>query len=214
MPDELKVNAGSFNSKLELVLNETVETDGGKKEYKEIAKVNMPFPTLADFGIVAVIAKDDKGVEQYEDGVPVYDDEIQDWLQTAIVQQLKAQNRNKFVKGKLKDGTKLPENFTEMVAVGERSGEALKARYAAKTSFAAYLKAKNKKDNVVNLLSNLFIDANSIATAKDDFAEALSNHVVAWVSGLEETDKLRFARTIEKAVTAINERSTSLDDLA
>lgn len=208
-----KLNAGSFASKLSFVINETVKDESGKNKYKEIAKVEMPFPVLADFGIVAEQSKNEKGELEYDDGVPVYTDDTMDWLQTAIVQQLKAQNRNKFTDGKLKDGTKLPETFAEMVAVGERSGEALKARYAAKTSFAAYLKAKNKKDTVVNLLSNLFIDANSIATAKDDFAEALGVHMQAWVTGLDENDKVRFARTIEKAVNAINDRNVSLDDL-
>jgi hypothetical protein len=209
-----KLNAGSFASKLQFVINETVKDDSGKNKYKEIAKVDMPFPVLADFGIIATQSKNDKGELEFDEGVPVYEDDVMDWLQTAVVQQLKAQNRNKFIDGKLKDNAILPENFIQMVAVGERSGEALKARYAAKASFAAYLKSKNKKDTVVNLLSNLFIDANSIATAKDDFANALAQHMQTWVSALAETDKVRFARTIEKAVTAVNDRNVSLDDLS
>lgn len=208
------MNNGTFASKLQFTINETVKNEQtGKNEYKELAKVDMPFPTLADFGIDAEIAKDESGNAKYEDGVPCYSVEAYDWLQFAIVQQLKAQNRNKFVKGELKEGMKLPENFAELVAVGERSGEALKARHEARASLAAYLKSKGKSEAVAKLLSDLFTDANSIVTCQDKFATALAAHIQAWVPTLSETDKERYSKTIEKAVQAINNRDAALGDL-
>jgi hypothetical protein len=213
-----QVTQPSFKHVIQFVINETVLDEAkGKKVYKEIAKLPMPIPALEEFGISAKRkAADGKDVFEGgvdEDGVPCYEDEKMDWLQFAAVQQLKAQNRNKVDGAALKDGMKFPENFAELVAVGERSGEALKARHAAKASFAAYLKAKNKKDVVVKILSDLFIDANSIAVAKDDFCEALESHIKQWVPGLGEDDKIRFERTIEKAVEALNGRNVTLDDL-
>jgi len=209
--------AKAFGNSIQFVINETVEVNG-KNKYKEIARLPMPIPVLSDFGIEGKLkaANKDEGIDENgkdEDGVPCYEDEVLDWLQFAIVQQLKAQNRNKVDGATLKDGMKFPSNFAELVAVGERSGEALKARHAAKASFAAYLKAKNKTDVVVKLLSDLFIDASSISTCKDDFAEAIEYHIKAWIPGLDEVSKNRFERTIEKAVDALNGRSATLENL-
>lgn len=213
-------NEQKFGSVMPFIINETVKDDAtGKNKYKKVAELPMPFPTLADFGIDGgALKKADKdaGINEQgldEDGIPCYENETFDWLQFAIVQQLKAQNRNKVDGNTLKDGMKFPETFAELVAVGERSGEALKARHAAKASFAAYLKSKNKTDVVVKVLSDLFVDGSSIAVARNDFAEALQYHIEQWVPGLNENDKNRFSRTIEKAVDAINARGETLEGL-
>lgn len=210
--------AQSFKTRITFVINETVEVNG-KNKYQKVAELPMAIPTLEDFGITGAVRKalnKDEGINEQgldEDGIPAYADERYDWLQFAIVQQLKAQNRNKVDGKNLKEGMKFPENFAELVAVGERSGEALKARHACKAAFAAYLKAKNKSDVVVKLLSDLFIDANSIAVAKDDFVDALKSHLEQFVPGLSEVDALKYERTIEKALDAINGRSATLADL-
>jgi hypothetical protein len=211
----MELNTGNFKKTMPFVINETVkDEETGINKYQEVAKIDLPIPLLADFGIEAEQSKDEAGKDEFDDdGIPVYSVDALDWLQSAILQQVKAQSRNKFVKGKLKDGQKLAETFAELVAVGERSGEALKARHAAKASFAAYLKSKNKKDVVVKLISDLFIDANSISVAKDDFVDALSAHITAWIPSLDESDKLRFERTIAKAVDAVNGRAALLDDI-
>lgn len=207
-------NDQSFKAKLPFVLNETVKNEStGKNEYKKIGEVEMPFPTLADFGIDAKPALDDKQQAVFEDGVPVFENEVYNWIQYAIVQQLKAQNRNKFDGGKIKEGLKLPENFTELVAVGERSGEALKARHESRNAFMAHLKSKGKTDNIVKLLGGLLVDADSIQTCQDKFADALKTHLGTFIESLNEEQKLRYDRTITKAIEALEARSTSLDDL-
>lgn len=209
--------AQAFKTVIKFVINETVEVNG-KNKYQKVAELPMPIPTLEDFGIEAKrkAANKEDGITETgvdEDGIPAYEQEQWDWLQFAIVQQLKAQNRNKVDGKNLKEGMKFPENFAELVAVGERSGEALKNRHLCKSAFAAYLKSKNKSDVVVKVLSDLFIDANSIAVAKDDFVDALEFHLKSWVPGLTEDDKLKYERTIEKAVDAITGRSATLADL-
>lgn len=202
-----------FETALELVLSEKVEAKDGSKEFKEIAKVNVPCPVLADFGIEATVAMDEKGVAKEEDGIPVFTDDILNWLQAAIINQVKAQSRNKFEKGTLKAGAKLAEDFAELIAVGERSGEALKARHEARKSFVAYLEAQNKTAVVVKLLSDLFHDVNSIQTAQDKFVDALVFHLGNWIPTLSETDKVRFAKKVEGLQEAIDNRSVTMEDL-
>jgi hypothetical protein len=222
MAEQAKVSEAvqaAFANSIKFVINETVEDPVTKKnKYQKIAELDMPIPTLEEFGIDAArkpLSKDD-GIDEHgkdEDGIPAYVDEKFDWLQFAIVQQLKAQNRNKVDGKEMKEGMKFPTNFAELVAVGERSGEALKNRHLAKAAFAAYLKSKNKADVVVKLLSDLFIDANSITVAKDDFVEALESHLKQWVPALDEVNKGKFERTIEKAVEAINGRQAVLESM-
>jgi len=208
-----------FGNVLKFVINETIEDPVTKKnKYSKVAELPMPYPSIMDFGLSGKLkaANKDEGIDEHgkdEDGILCFEDEKLDWLQFAIVQACKAQNRNKVDGATLKDGAKFPETFEELVAVGERSGEALKARHLAKASFAAYLKSKNKTDVVVKLLSDLFIDGSSIQTCKDQFADALEGHLKQWVPGLDETDKLRFSRTIEKAVEALTSRQATLESL-
>lgn len=208
-----------FGNSIKFVINETIEDPVTKKnKYSKVAELDMPIPVLEDFGIEAkrkAVNKED-GIDENgkdEDGIPAYEDDKLDWLQFAIVQQLKAQNRNKVDGKELKEGMKFPTNFEELTAVGERSGEALKNRHLCKAAFAAYLKAKNKSDVVVKLLSDLFIDANSIQVARDDFASALEGHLKQWVPSLDEVNKGKFERTIEKAVEALNARQATLEGL-
>lgn len=203
-----------FGSMLSLKLNEKVVDDKGDKEFKEIATVSVPCPTVTDFGLSAVVKIDDETKQpEYDEGLPVYTDDTMNWLQSAIVNMVKAQTRNKFVKGVLKPDAKLAETFEELTAVSERSGEALKARHEARRSFMSYLEVKGKSTTVVKLLGGLFGDANSIAVAKDDYVTALGAHTVAWIGTLNETDKVRYGRTIETLQEAINGRNTSLEDL-
>lgn len=212
---ELKLSESGFKTSIPLIINETVkDEETGKGKYKEIARLALPVPILADFGIDAAPAIGEDGKPELDDdGCPVYAHDVMDWLQSAIIQQVKAQSRNKVVDGKLKEGQSFAGTFAELVAVSERSGEALKARHAARASLAAYLKSQNRKDVVVKLISGLFTDTDSITTAKDEFVDALNAHLQKWVPTLSEDDKLRFSRTIERAVEAINGRKVALEDL-
>jgi hypothetical protein len=206
----MALNQGKFTTTTDLVLNEKV-LEGDKNVFKELGKVALPVPSLSDFGLDVEVKVED-GQPVSEDGMPVYVDDTMNWLQSAIINQVKAQSRNKFVKGELKDGQKLAETFAELIAVGERTGEALKARHEARKSFAAYLEAANKKATVVKLLSDLFGDEKAIATAKDDFIDALGVHIPKWIAGLTESDKVRYANKVASLQEAINARSFTADD--
>lgn len=220
---EAQVNSVSPESKLSLVIkmaiSERVKT--GKKdddgndimENKEIAKINLPVPSLADFGINAAMEMDGNNVKTDEDGVPLYVDPAYDWLMYAALNQVKAQSRNKFVKGELRDGQSLAATFAELVAVGERTGEAMKARHDAKKSFVAYLQAQNKSATVCTVLGDLFHNESSIVTAKDNFVTALESHLAKWIPTLTQVDAGRFERKIGSISDQLKARTQSLEEL-
>lgn len=205
--------SAAFSSTFKMSLSEKVEGNSGKKEFKEIAKVSVPCPTLADFGITAEQDTDEETkLPAVDNGIPVYKDTKFDWLQSAILAKVSAQTRNKFAEGALKPGMKVAETFEELTAVGERTGEALKIRHEARKSFIAYLVGKNKKQGTVKLLSDLFHDTNNIPAAKTNYVEALAQHVAGWITGLAEADKVRYASKVESLQESINSASEGLDE--
>jgi hypothetical protein len=186
-------------------------------ENKEIGKIKLPIPTLADFGINAAIGqKQDDGTtaESDEDGIPLYSVPAYDWLMYAVVNQVKAQSRNKFNKAELREGQSLATTFAELVAVGERTGEAMKARYDAKKSFAAYLESDNKSAVIVKVLSDLFHNESAIVTAQDKFVNALEGHLQKWIPTLTAVDAGRYERKINSIAEQLSARNKSLEELS
>ena len=216
----------SFANKMVLVLSEKVQLANGKKEHKEVGRVQIPFPTLSDFGIKDAVAatyeKDDptigavKGQPAFEDGVPLFNDPRYDWLQQAIAAKVAATVRNRFKEGKLKPGAVIPEDFEQLTAETQRTGEALALRRDAKISFEAYLQAQNKKAATVAVLGELFYNsAKVLQSAGANYIEALALHVGNWISSLKEEQKARFTPKILELQESINnaQGGNDLDDL-
>lgn len=214
----------SFKTKMLLILHSKVKLANGKKEHKEVGRAFIPTPILSDFGIQAeqsVFDADDaakgqvKGQPAYEDGIPLYADPVKDWLQQAIAAKVAATVRNRFVDGKLKNGAVIPEDFEQLTAETQRTGEALALRRDAKASFEAYLQGKNKKAATVQVLGELFYNsAKVLASAGEKYVAALSAHVLDWIPTLPEDKKARFAPKILELEESINnaQKQTDLED--
>lgn len=204
-----------FTHKFQLDLSEKVKLANGKKEHKKVATVSIPTPILQDFGINAeqAVYGDDadtakgqvKGAPAFENGVPLYADPKWDWLQQAILFRISATSRNRFVKGELKAGASLAEDFDALTAETARTGEALALRREARVSFEAYLQKLNKKQPTVQLLGELFFNsAKVLASAGDKYVEALSKYVGEWLDTLDEAQKTRFAPKVAELQESIN----------
>lgn len=222
-----------FKTKQLLILHSKVELANGKKEHKEVGRVFIPTPTLQDFGISAeqsvydidaiiyasdnktVVKEEKKGQPAFEDGIPLYADPVKDWLQQAITAKVAAMVRNRFAGGKLKNGAVIPEDFDQLTAETQRSGEALAIRRDAKASFEAHLQGKNKKAVTVQVLGDLFYNsAKVLQSAGEKYVDALSSHVSEWIPTLPEDKKSRFAPKILELQESINnaKQQTDLED--
>lgn len=204
-----------FTHKFALDLSEKVKLANGKKEHKKVATVNIPTPILQDFGITAEQATygDDadaakgqiKGQPAFENGVPLYADPKWDWLQQAILFRISATSRNRFIKGELKPGASLAEDFDSLTAETARTGEALALRREARVSFEAYLQKLSKKQPTVQLLGELFFNsAKVLASAGDKYVEALGKYVGEWLDTLDDAQKTRFAPKVAELQESIN----------
>lgn len=174
-----------------------------KNEYQKVGDIVIPLPSLKAFGIDAKIK------EMGEDGLPVYEDENMDWLFGAVVAAAKAQARNKLVSGtaELKDGQKIAENFAELVAEGERRGnaEALKLAKEVQVSFAAYVQTLGKSTQAQAVLVGLFRNKQALALQNDETKTKFKNYLTAYAQQLEEKDLERYGKyltSVEEACAA------------
>lgn len=219
----------AFKHKFQLALSEKVTLPNGTKKHKEVGKVEIPTPILQDFGIQAeqsVWTADDAkadptrkvGEPAFENGVPVYADPKQDWLQQAIVFRISATSRNRFTKGALKPGATLAEDFDALTAETARTGEALALRRDARVSFEQYLQKLNKKAPTVAMLGELFFQSQKVLpSAGQKYVEALAKYVGEWIDTLEDANKTRFAPKIaelQESINAATQQSEIDDDLS
>lgn len=218
--------AAQFAHAVKMELAETVERPGKKAKREKIAEVNVPVPTLADFGITAKQAvateqdvKDGNAkavgepmVVADSNGVPVYEDPRHYWLQSAIIKAVFQQSRNKFLKGNLKPGMSLAEDFDALTAESARTGDALALRREAKADFEAYLGKLGKKAATVGMLSELFYGSNKVlSSAGEKYVEALGKYVGEWLDTLDDAKKTRFAPKIAELQESINAASNKED---
>jgi hypothetical protein len=161
----------------------------GKPEYQKVGDIVVHVPLLQAFGIQTTQAKDDKGVDLFDDdGIPVYTDEKLNWLQGSIVAAVKAMARNRLKPGtaSLKDGVTIASTFAELLAAADRrdSGAALVALRELKILFAEWIATLGKSAAAQQTLKTLFNSKDSLAVQSEtnrgkmqqylaDFAETL-----------------------------------------
>lgn len=157
-------------------------------KYSKVGDVTIHVPTLACFNIQAEQAKDKEGTLLVDDGLPVYTADEANWLQGAILAQVKAQARNKLVSGsaELKPGAKIATNFAELTAEGDRAGNgaALQAIRELKTLFAKWVAGLGKSTAAQALLNGLFGNKQALAVQAVDNKNKMAQYVADFAESL------------------------------
>lgn len=177
-------------------VSKKVPSVGGGNEYQKVGEVLIPIPTLEAFGITAehrARTEDDP-----DDGLPLYKDEKIAWLFEAVVAQCKAQARNKLVPGTatLKDNNKIAENFEELVAEGERRGnaEALKLAKEIITSFSSFVQGLGKSAQTQAVLVGLFRNKQALALQSDENKTKMKGYLSQYAETLDEKNLERYTK--------------------
>ena len=139
----------------------------GEKSVK-IGDIAIYVPILKDLlpFIGSEIKKDEKGQEIYEDGLPVYESDEANWIQNALLAQVKAQARNKLEPGtvNLKEANKIPENWAELIAEGTRGpGAALEIARQFKSAFSTWVSKLGLSESASNTLNTLISNKAALA---------------------------------------------------
>lgn len=198
-----------------------ISKSGEKKGDKRIlvGSVNIFVPTLRDIAAIvagAEIKKDEKGEEVYEDGLPVYTDDRADWIQDAILTQVKAQARNKLVPGtiSLKADQKIPETWEELYAEGTRGpGAGLKLLQDFRKAFSDWVSKQGISDAAQAALLAFVSNSKALMCQNAATKAKVSARLAAFAESLSEEDLDKFMKPLENANSACADDSDPLAEL-
>lgn len=167
----------------------------------KIGEVAIVIPTLEDIAAQVVGAK----VKEEQDGLPVYDNDVANWVQSAMEAAAKAAARNKLKPGTvdLRDGQKIATNWEEFCAESDRGGNgaALALLREVKDLFSKYVAGLGKSEQVQKVLVTLFSSRTSLAAATVDTKQKMKAYVEAFAATLSPEEMERFERPLDNILT-------------
>lgn len=167
---------------------------GGK--YEKQGEVAITVPVLSDIAAIVAGAKE----TEKEDGIPVYEDDRANFVQSAILAYVKMNARNKLKPGtaELKDGQKIPTNWEELCAEGVRGGNgaALALAREVKEEFSKWANTLGKSAGAVQVMVQLFSNKTALSLAIPANKEKMKGYVEAFAESLTEEQLERYERPI------------------
>ncbi len=162
-------------------------------KYQPVGKVEVYYPTLADFGL-NVESKDG------EDGFPVYTDSKMQWLADAAIAATKAIVRNRLVSGtvELKEGLTIPSSLDELMEGGSgNKGEGLAIAREFLADFKAWLASTGKPQVVQKSIYDVLRVPESIVAQPQAKKDALRDtYLAGFVDSLDEEKVERYDKRI------------------
>ena len=191
-------------------------------QYKKVGEVVLFYPLLSELGLQVDPAKwekqDDKGnavaATAGEDGAfPVYADEKVQYVFDAVLAAVKATARNRLQSGTatLKPDNKIAETIEELLATGERSGEALKQRREYFASFKAWLPSLGKSAAYCQAVFDVTSNVKNLQYQTDQRKANVKALVMQHAATLPPESFALWERTISSVVEAC-EAANPLDE--
>lgn len=182
-------------------------------KYSPIGDVTYYCPTLAAFGIDAPVVMDKEGKPTFEDGLPVYTTDEQNWLQKAILQQVKAQARNKLQPASidLKDGQAIATTLAELCAESEGSTAALEAVRQIKALWAKWVAGSGKSAATQSLLVTLFGNKAALGTQTSATKEKFAGYLGDFCASLTDEQLASGTRYLDSLLAVAKAEVTAED---
>jgi hypothetical protein len=181
-------------------------------KYVEQGKYNITVPLLDDCAAQIVGAK----VTGEEEDLPVYDNDIANFVQSALLAYVKAAARNKLQPGtaEVKPGLKIATNWEELCAEGDRGGNgaALALNREVKDAFAKWASTLGKSEATVRVMVTYFSNKAALETASADHKAKLSDYVDQFGASLEEETLARYSRPLENVSAACAVATPTAED--
>jgi hypothetical protein len=175
------------------------KTVNGKRE--AVGSVEVFVPLLADAGIKAEQAVEDGKPVVDSEGIPVYVDDIHNWLQAAIADKAKNQARNRLEAGstQLKDGAKIATDWKELTAVNVGGGnvEALAKAREFKALVNSWVASLGKTPQATAQLSGLLNAPASIALQPQTTKDKLTDYLGQFMDTLNPDTLAKFEKQLK-----------------
>lgn len=136
------------------------EKQGEVSKRVAVGKAKYFIPTLSAIAQICLDAKIipkelEKGEE--DDGVPLYDHDVANWVMQAIVGKVQVKVRNSLVpeSAEFQSDKQPATSFEELLSPAERTGEAMKRKSEFVTGFSGHIAGLGKSAQVVATWKNL-----------------------------------------------------------
>jgi hypothetical protein len=184
-----------------------------KTENKARVKIGeqvVTIPTLEDFTAQLVAAKIKAGDEgKDEEGLPVYDNDVANWIMSAVVSAAKAAARNKLIPGtaELRPGVKIATNWEEFCAESDRGGNgaALQLLREVKEDFTKWVKTLGKNEATQNVMVTLFSSKAALKVATNDTKGKIKAYVEQFAESLSVEQAERYERPLTSVLETCDE---------
>ena len=180
-------------------------TASGKREL--IGTVSIFVPTLSDAGITgAVQAVVDGKPEVDSNGLPVYADDVHNFVQQAIYTQVKAQARNRLKPQslELKSSLGIATDWAMLTAenIGAGNPEALIALREVKALFATWVAGLGKSAKAQTLITTLFNSKDALKAQDATSKGKISTYVLEFADTLTSEQATKYAKPLENIIEA------------
>lgn len=197
----------------QLTIEVSQRVDG---EFKKVGEVKIHTPLLSHiipFVAQAEIKKDEKGNEVFEEGVPVYTTDEANWVQGAILAQVKSQARNKLVSktADLKPGQKIAENWAELVAEGVRDGAGLALAREFKNAFGEWVSKQGLSDAAAKTLTTFIGNKAALELQTQGTKDKVKARLDAFAESLSPEALEKFMRPLESVMEMCKATESALD---
>lgn len=174
-------------------------------KYEKQGEVAITVPILED---IAAIVAGAKVKEKDEEGLPVYEDDKANYVQSALLAYVKMNARNKLKPGtaELKDGQKIPTNWEELCAEGERGGNgaALALARELKDEFGKWVNTLGKSAAAVTVITQYFNNKAALQLATQENKAKMRGYIEQFAESMSEEQLERFERPLASILESAN----------
>ena len=176
--------------------------------YVKQGEVAVFYPELSELGLNIEPSGTDA------DGFPTYADDRVQYVFDAVLSAVKANARNKLVSGtvQIKDGLKIAETVEELLAAGERSGEALANRREAIKALVTFVPSTGKSAAVQAWVAEQCKNINGVQFQSDARRALLLDLASKFAQSLNADTASKYGRFLTALEEACN-ASAEIDDL-
>lgn len=171
-------------------------------QYVKQGEIAIVVPTIEDILSHVAAAK----VTGEEDGIPVYDKDEANWVQSAMFAHVKMNARNKLKPGtaELKPGLSIPTDWASLCAEGDRSGNgaALARARELKELFSQWANTLGKSAAAVQVIVSFFSNKTALQLANPDHKAKMSAYIEQFATTLDENQLETYGRQIEAIMEA------------
>lgn len=172
-------------------------------KYEKQGEIAITVPLLSDIAAIVAGAKEK---EKDEEGMPVYEADEANFVQSAILAYVKMNARNKLIPGTatVKEGQKIPTNWEELCAEGVRGGNgaALALAREVKEEFTRWANTLGKSSAAVAVMVSLFSNKTALAMADAGKKQKMEAYITQFAESLSDEQLERYERPIASAVEA------------